>query len=119
MDWVAAKYCPLSYFGPKDPHKGSEDAKAEYKGVTYYLTNADVVKMFQADPEKFLPQFGGYCAMGMAHGKLTPVSPDNYKIIDGKLYLFLGEPDTKAPFEKDQEKNLKTAIDNWTKGNYK
>ena len=64
-------------------------------------------------PTKFLPQFGGYCAFALSKGRLSPVDPDVYKIVDGKLYLFQSAG-AKSAFEADDEV-LAKAQKNWKK----
>mmetsp|Transcript_24271 Transcript_24271/g.52964 ORF Transcript_24271/g.52964 Transcript_24271/m.52964 type:complete len:193 (-) Transcript_24271:135-713(-) len=120
-EWVAAGYCPVSYFNPDGKaHKGSDDAdaQAEYEGETYKLTNADVVKMFLGGPPpNFLPQYGGFCATAMSMGVHAPVSPDEYMVVDKKLYLF-HTAEAKAGFEKDKDGMIKIADEKWAKGEY-
>lgn len=112
---IAEMICPMSYFGDNGPHKGDPECMAEYKGVNYSVTNEDVKAMFLANPEKFLPQFGGFCATGMSHGKLSPVDWSNYKVTeDGKLLLFMKKPvDTKDLWEQDEVAAAESAATNW------
>eukprot|EP00931_Biecheleriopsis_adriatica_P035096 TRINITY_DN20223_c0_g1_i1.p1 TRINITY_DN20223_c0_g1~~TRINITY_DN20223_c0_g1_i1.p1 ORF type:complete len:305 (+),score=61.93 TRINITY_DN20223_c0_g1_i1:73-987(+) len=121
MEWIAAGYCPVSYFNPDHPaHKGSDapDAQAEFEGATYKLTNADVVKMFlDGPPPNFLPQYGGFCATAMSMGVQGPVSPDQYRVVDKKLYLF-HTAEAKAAFEKDESGMIKAADEKWSSGKY-
>ena len=63
--------------------------QAEYEGVKYYLTDTEQLKMFNADPQSYLPAHGGWCSLMMSgSGNLTPANPESYKIVDGKLLLF-------------------------------
>lgn len=81
-------YDPVSYyFGT--PVKGSENISSAFRGVTYYFANAANKKTFEADPAKYEPAFGGWCAWAMADdGSKVDVDPTNYKIVDGRVYLF-------------------------------
>ena len=119
--WIAEGYCPVSYFNPEGAaHKGSDDAsaQAEFDGATYKLTNADVVKMFMnGPPEKFLPQYGGFCATAMSMNVSAPVSPDVYKVVDGKLYLF-HTAEAKAGFEADEAGVIKGADEKYAAAAY-
>ncbi|WP_309399391.1 YHS domain-containing (seleno)protein [Cerasicoccus maritimus] len=81
-------YDPVSYFSGK-PVKGSKQFSSNFRGVTYYFANAANKKIFDADPGKYEPAFGGWCAWAMAEdGSKVDVDPTNYKIVDGRVYLF-------------------------------
>jgi len=112
---ITEKICPLSYFGENGPHKGDPNVLAEYKGAQYSVTNEDVKAMFLAEPDKYLPQFGGFCATGLSHGKLSAVEWSNFKVSeDGKLFLFMKEPvDTKEIWEQDEAAAAENANSNW------
>ena len=79
-------YDTVSYFtGP--PVKGSDDFKAEWRGANWYFSSQKNLEKFNANPEKYAPQYGGYCAWATAHGSLAKGDPTVYDIQDGKLYL--------------------------------
>lgn len=82
-------YCPVAYFAVNKPVKGTAQFAAEHHGVTYYLVSAGARKMFEENPEKYLPAFGGWCAFGMSISDKFPVDPTNFKIVGGRLMLFL------------------------------
>lgn len=81
-------YSPVSYFAGK-AERGSEQFAVEHDGVTYQLTDASQVEEFERDPDRYVPAFGGWCAFGMAISDKFPVDPTSYKIVDGRLFLFL------------------------------
>ncbi|MDX2120138.1 MAG: YHS domain-containing (seleno)protein [Gemmatimonadota bacterium] len=80
-------YDPVAYFSEGAPVKGTAAFSATYEGVTYRFASAEHRHQFQADPTRYLPQYGGYCAMGVAMGKKLPIDPAAFRIVDGKLYL--------------------------------
>jgi YHS domain-containing protein len=82
-------YDPVAYHTEGKPVKGNGWNVAEYEGVTYLFANKKNRKMFEADPEKYLPAYGGYCAYGVAIGKKFAIDPEVWKIENGKLYLNL------------------------------
>lgn len=82
-------YCPVAYFAVNKPVKGDAKYAVEYKDVIYYLVNADAKAAFQKNPEKFIPAYGGWCAFGMAIGDKFPIDPTNFKIVNGRLHVFL------------------------------
>lgn len=89
-------YCPVAYFAVNKPVKGKREHTAEYKGIYYFFVNADAKAEFQKNPEKYVPAHGGWCAFGMAIGDKFPVDPTNFKIVDGKLNLFLRNKNVDA-----------------------
>lgn len=89
-------YCPVAYFAVNKPVMGKREFASTYKDVTYYLVNADAKAAFERDPEKYIPAYGGWCAFGMAIGDKFPVDPTNFKIVDGKLNLFLRNKNVDA-----------------------
>jgi len=81
-------YSPVSYF-ENAAELGKPEFSATYQGVTYHFTSQDQVAKFNANPEKFVPAFGGTCAFGHSIEKEFPVDPTSYKIVGGRLFLFL------------------------------
>lgn len=89
-DGVAlAGYSPVSYIDDNKAQPGNPDFAVEHKNVTYFLTSAEQVTAFKANPDKYEPQCGGWCAYGMAVKDKFPIDPQKFKVIDGKLYIFL------------------------------
>lgn len=88
-------YSPMSYF-ESGPEPGSPEFAVVHEGVTYFLTDAEQVRKFSADPEKYAPAYGGWCAFGMAVEDHFPIDPESYKIVDGRLMLFLRNPEVDA-----------------------
>ena len=85
---------------------------AEHQGATYFFTSEEHKKLFAADPAKYAPQFGGFCAFGVALDKLFPVDISTWQVRDGKLYLNLN-PDILTKFNADFAGNLAKANGNW------
>jgi YHS domain-containing protein len=110
-------YDPVSYF-QNGPVKGSSSRKFEYKGVVYQFTSADNLALFKANPEKYEPAYGGWCAYAMGDsGEKVKVDPETYKIVDGKVYLFYNfwGNNTLKSWNKN-EASLKSRGDqNWSK----
>lgn len=80
-------YDPVAYFTKGNAERGSPDISAEWNGATWHFTSMEHRDDFVADPEKYAPQYGGYCALGMAHGGGVPTNPEAWTIYEGKLYL--------------------------------
>lgn len=97
-------FSPVSYFTQGRAEKGDPKFTTEHEGLTYYFTSAAQVETFRKNPAKYQPQYGGWCAFGMAVRDKFPIDPTLYKIVDDKLYLFL---------RNDQI----NALDLWNDGN--
>ncbi len=80
-------YDPVGYFTDNAPVKGSSDFTTEYKGAVWQFASAENRDLFTANPKKYAPQYGGYCAFAVAHNQLAKTEPDAFSIVDGKLYL--------------------------------
>ena len=103
---------PVAYFTVGKATLGDPAIKSDHAGVTYRFSNAANRDSFIKDPTKYSPQFGGFCTNGMVYAVPIAGETDNFKIIDGKLYLFGGLP-SKLYFEMDQERNMKLANQYW------
>jgi len=110
-------YDPVSYF-TDHPTPGNPEIHATYGDATYYFASDENKATFEADPERYAPQYGGFCAVAVSEGKLVPVNPETYKITDDKLYLFYnGEHGNTKPQWEADEANLRAEADaRWEKG---
>ena len=113
---IAAKgYDVVAYFTDGKAVKGSPQFVADHGGVKWQFATAEHRDMFVADPGKYTPQYGGYCAFGVAVGGLYDVEPDtSWSVVDGKLYLNKN-PDVKQTWLKDVPGNIGKAESNWPK----
>jgi YHS domain-containing protein len=84
-------YDPIAYFMERKPVKGSPEFRTEFQGATFQFASADHRDRFAADPEKFAPQYGGYCAYGTAKGYKAKIAPEAFTVVQGKLYLNYSE----------------------------
>lgn len=80
-------YDPVAYFLQDDAIKGDGSHRFEWKGAEWRFATAENLELFRADPERWAPQYGGYCAYAMADGNLVEIDPDQFSIRDEKLYL--------------------------------
>ncbi len=81
-------YDPVSYFKSSKPVLGNDQITFAHDGVEYRFASTERKKLFAANPEAYLPQFGGWCSMTLVMGRATKPVYDNFIISDGKLYLF-------------------------------
>jgi YHS domain-containing protein len=102
----------VSYFTEGTHKLGDAKIKSVYKDVTFRFSKPEHKALFDAAPEKYLPQFGGYCTNGIAYGIPWGGDADVWKIIDGKLYIFGGKASMDA-FMLDVPGNMKLANQYW------
>ena len=102
----------VSYFTDHHHQLGSPAFKSVYKDVTFRFASAEHKAMFDAAPEKYIPQFGGFCANGIVYAIPWGGDADTWEIFDGKLYIFGGKGSHDA-FMLDVPRNLKLAHHYW------
>lgn len=107
-------YDVVAYFTEERAVEGDSAFALDYRGVTFYFTNEEHRALFEADPERYLPQYGGYCAYGLFKGQLFQVEPDQFTIYNGKLYLNYSNSIRKKWLKKVDSYILK-ADENWEK----
>jgi YHS domain-containing protein len=103
---------PVAFFTDGKPVHGDPAITSTYKGAKYLFASKAHKAQFDADPEKYVPQFGGYCAYGAALGALFPVDVSTWQIRNGKLYLNLN-PAIATEFSKNPDGNIAKAEKNW------
>ncbi|ACR10825.1 YHS domain-containing protein [Teredinibacter turnerae T7901] len=91
---------------------GSDDFTYVWNGATWKFASAENRDKFIANPEKYAPQYGGYCAFAVAHGYTTSIRPDSWKIVDDKLYLNYSRI-SYLRWKVDMEEKIKEADANW------
>jgi YHS domain-containing protein len=107
-------YDVVSYQIAKKPLRGNGNYVAVHDGVNYLFANADNQKTFEANPAKYVPAYGGYCAFGASVGKKFIGDPEVWRIVDGKLYLNL-DAGIQVQWLKDVPGRIKTADAKWSK----
>ena len=103
----------VSYFTEKTHRPGNPQVKSVYKGVTFRFSKPEHKQLFDAAPEKYIPQFGGYCTNGIVYAIPWGGNADNWQVIDGKLYIFGGRGSLDA-FMLDVPRNMALANKYWT-----
>jgi YHS domain-containing protein len=94
--------------------KGNPAIAAEYNGYKYFFASKENKTIFEKEPEKYIPAYGGYCAYGVSVGQLFPVEIDTWEIVDGRLVLQYSQ-DVKREFARQKEANFRKAEANWPK----
>lgn len=103
---------PVSYFKAGAPARGKADMTVVHEGVIYRFASAANRDAFRQDPERYAPQFGGFCAMGTAMGLKLDVDPQAWRVVDGKLYLNLNK-DVQKKWLSDVPGHLSQANAKW------
>jgi len=112
-------YDAVSYFH-NEPVKGKKELALTWQGAVYYFSDKTNQAAFRKNPEKYMPQYGGWCAYAMGNtGEKVTVDPETYKIIDGRLYLYYNHlfNNTLKLWNKDEQRLKRNADANWQKLN--
>jgi YHS domain-containing protein len=110
---VAIKgYDAVAFFKDSKPVRGKDDLRFDYKGSTFVFANADNRAAFAANPEKYAPQYGGYCAFGTAHGYKADIDPATFSVIDGRLYLNYNTQ-VQREWAADRARFIRQADERW------
>ncbi len=105
-------YDPVAYFTHGRPVEGSERFTHQWQGATWRFASAENRDSFAADPERYAPQYGGYCAWAVSQGYTASTDPEAWRIVDGKLYLNYSKS-VQRRWEKDIPGNIGKADRNW------
>jgi len=112
-------FSPVSYLDLGLAQKGSKNFKSEYQKVVYYFTSAEQKTIFDKNPGKYLPQYGGFCAFGAYAGAKFRVDPNKFIVNNGKYFLYLNNVELDAKqlwLAENNHSKLKGVADkNWKK----
>ena len=110
-------YDPVGYFTQNKALKGRKEIGASHRGVIYYFASEENKKLFAESPEKYLPTYGGWCATAMAKGEKVEIDPTNFKVTNGRLFLFFKAFYANAlkDWNKDEPNLTAKADANWKK----
>lgn len=103
---------PVSYFLPSGPVAGKAEIFAKHGGATYQFSSLQNRDTFAANPAKYIPAYGGFCAMGVALEQKLDVDPQLWRVVDGKLYLNVHKG-AQTRWLEDVKGNLAKADKNW------
>ncbi|MEQ9489172.1 MAG: YHS domain-containing (seleno)protein [Alphaproteobacteria bacterium] len=105
-------YDPVAYFTEGKPVEGDSEFSHNWNGATWHFSSAENRDLFAANPEKYAPQYGGYCAYAVSQGSTASIEPDAWSIVDGKLYLNYSQS-VQSKWEKDKAGYITDADANW------
>lgn len=105
-------YDPVAYFTDGRPVRGSTAHRMTHNGYEYRFASAEHLAAFRASPSRYLPQYGGYCAWAVSQGYTAAGNPNNWRIVDGRLYLNYNA-DIQQRWERDIPSFIRSANQNW------
>lgn len=105
-------YDPVAYFAEHRAVEGSKQFTLHYADATWRFSSSVNRDLFAQDPEKYMPQYGGYCAWGISQAKFFDGDPEVWKVVDGKLYVNYNKEIEKT-WEQDIPGFIERADHNW------
>lgn len=105
-------YDPVTYFSQARALKGSSQITATHDGAIYYFSTTANRDVFLANPGRYVPLYGGYCAYGVANGHKVNVDPEAFRVVDGRLYLNYSKS-VQQKWLADVPGNIAKAEGNW------
>ncbi len=105
-------YDTVAYFTEGKPVKGNKKYTADWNDATWYFSSQANADLFKGNPEKYAPQYGGYCAWAVSLGSTAKIDPKAWNIVDGKLYLNYNQ-DIQNKWSINKPKNIAAADKNW------
>ena len=109
---AAGGYDVTAYFSKGKAVRGNSKHELMLRGVTWRFASAESLAKFKSDPAAYAPQFGGYCAWAVSQGYIAPGDPEQWKVVDGKLYLNFNSR-AKELWEADQSDAIRRGHANW------
>lgn len=105
-------YDTVAYFTQNAAVAGSDEFKTEWNHATWLFSSQEHKDLFEANPEKYAPQFGGYCAYAVAKDSFAKIDPSQFTVLDGKLYLNFNARINKK-WLKNRDQFIIDANENW------
>jgi hypothetical protein len=105
-------YDPVAYFTMSRPVQGSREFTHRWNGAEWRFANAQHRDQFAADPERYAPQYGGFCAYAVAQGYRADIDPTAWRIVDGRLYLNYSAS-VQRTWEANMSNFIRSADGNW------
>lgn len=105
-------YDPVAYFTEGKPVKGNDKLLYKWNNANWYFSSQQNLDLFKANPEKYAPQYGGYCAYGLSNGYKAPTDADAWSIENGKLYLNYNT-EVREMWNKERKERIEKADKNW------
>lgn len=108
----------VTFFDKEGPQKGSPNHLLQHEGLAWQFANERNRRLFRRNPEKYLPQYKGFCGWALKEGRLVPGIPSYWTVTNGKLYLSCSQ-EALDRWEADLESNIRKADEAWEKAKNK
>lgn len=105
-------YDPVAYIVSDKAMEGNEEYSHHWKNATWLFASEENKNVFMTNPDKYAPQYGGFCAFAVSKGFTANSNPGAFEVLDGKLYLFDSE-DVKQEWKTNLQENLEIGKTNW------
>ena len=105
-------YDPVAYFTERRPVKGKPEFEHVWQDARWWFASAEHRDLFAGDPDRYSPRYGGFCTGGMSIGRLAPIDPEAWAIVDGRLYLNYSKSG-RDEFVRVPEPVIARAEENW------
>ena len=105
-------YDTVAYFTENAPVKGKSEFSTEYQQAIWLFSSQKNLDLFKSDPEKYAPQYGGYCAYAVSQGSTASIKPELFTIHDGKLYLNYNQSINRK-WSQNKDAFIRDADQNW------
>ena len=105
-------YDTVAYFTQGEAVEGKDEFTTQYKGADWLFASQENLDLFLGDPEKYAPQYGGYCAYAVSLGKTASIQPDQFTILEGRLYLNYNKKINQKWLD-NKEQYIQEADQNW------
>lgn len=105
-------YDPVAYIADQKAVTGDKAYSYTWNNANWSFSSEENKNLFSANPEKYAPQYGGYCALAVSKGLTAFINPESFEIVDDKLYLF-ADDSAQEKWKTDQAENLKKSDANW------
>jgi hypothetical protein len=107
-------YDPVAYFEEARPVRGLEAWNFRWRDAVWLFASAEHRDAFGADPERYAPEYGGFCAYAMSLGRQAPIDPDAWDVVDGRLFLNYS-PGVRRDWLKNRDERIERADRNWAR----
>lgn len=107
-------YDPVAYFTVAKAVRGNKQLSYRHRGATYHFSSQKNLDLFSKNPGKYAPQYGGFCAYGVAQGYKVKIEPEQFSVVKGKLYLNYNAG-VQRSWKKDVPGYVAKANSNWPK----
>lgn len=111
-DAAVSGYDPVAYFTENKPVKGDAAFQYRWQNAVWFFSSKENLDLFQNNPEKYAPAYGGYCAFAVSQGIVAGADPEVWKIVDGRLFLN-NNPDSAKDWSKNVTESIQIGDTNW------